>query len=199
VNLMHTMQIVGLTGKAGAGKDTAAAMLCEALQARGKRTKTMAFAEPIRAALMAMGVPSSYIYERRLKETEIPGWGASYRKLAQTLGTEWGCDQIGKDLWVRLLADRLVEIGMVSRLPDVVVITDVRLQNEADWIKTRLGLLVHVVRPDVGEVRGHISEAGVQGVDQMLRNDGDLQNLRSCCGQLSNLVLAKLALQGIEA
>lgn len=196
---MHSMQIVGLTGKAGSGKDTAADSLCEALQARGKRTKTMAFADPIRAALAAMGVPTSYIYQRHLKEVEIPGWGASYRKLSQTLGTEWGRELIGNDFWVRRLADRVVELGMLTRLPDVLVITDVRMQNEADWVKTRLGLLVHVVRPDLGTVRDHASEAGVQGIDQVLANDGDLMNLGARCGQLSNLVLAKLALQGIEA
>ena len=196
---MIHMQIVGLTGKAGAGKDTAAQLLCEALQARCRKTRTMAFADPIKAALQAMGVPGSYMHERHRKEVDIPNWGTSYRHLAQTLGTEWGREHHGQDFWICRLADRVIELGTMGRLPDVLVITDVRMQNEADWIKSRRGLLVEVVRPDTSAVRQHASEAGVQGVDQILQNDGDLVNLRARCGQLSNLVLAKLALNGIEA
>jgi hypothetical protein len=196
---MTHMQIVGLTGKAGAGKDTAAHLLCEALQARGRKTRTIAFADPIKAALLAMGVPSSYMHERHRKEIDIPSWGTSYRHLAQTLGTEWGRQHHGQDFWVRRLADRVVELGSMGRLPDVLVITDVRIQNEADWIKTRKGLLVEVTRPDTSEVRQHVSEAGVKGVDQWLANDGDLINLRSRCGLLSNVVMAAAALHGIEA
>lgn len=192
---MTKLTIVGLHGKAGAGKDTAAQYLAEALQARQRKTATMAFAEPMRAALLAMGVPSSYIYNRELKEQPVPGFGRSYRELAQTMGTEWGRTYNGDDFWIQLLAERVVVLGTAGRLPDVLLVTDVRFQNEADWIKARGGLLVHVVRPGLAGVREHMSEAGVHGCTELLNNATDLIDLRAQCGVLSNKVLAHAALQ----
>lgn len=184
--------IVGLTGLAGSGKDSAGHLLAEALEARGRRTKRMAFADPIRQALMAMGVPSSYIFDRALKEHDVPSFGASYRKLAQTLGTEWGRQLIGQDTWVRVLETRLMAL---QRRPDVLIITDVRMQNEADWITTRGGMLVLVERKGIAGVRPHESERGLAHVDTVLHNDGDLNNLRARCDGLSHIVLATMAME----
>lgn len=184
--------IVGLTGLAGSGKDTAAHHLAEALQARGKRCMRMAFADPIRQALMAIGVPSSYIYDRDLKEADVPGFGASYRKLAQTLGTEWGRDTINPNLWVSVLETRLMGL---QRKPDVLIITDVRMPNEADWITSQGGMLVRVERKGLASVRQHASEAGLAQADNVLHNDADLNNLRARCGSLSTVVLATMELE----
>lgn len=188
--------IIGLTGYAGSGKDTAAAYLREALEARGHRVSCAAFADPIRAALLAMGVPSSYIYTRELKEQPVPGWGKSYRELAQTLGTEWGRSLVGDDVWVRRI-ERHIE-GLFNR-PAVLIATDVRLQNEADWITTRGGMLVRVDRPGVAPVRSHSSEASQQelrGIEHLLPNDGDLVRLRGAVDTLHIKVLAHMALEG---
>lgn len=184
--------IVGLTGLAGSGKDTAAHHLAEALQARGKRCIRMAFADPIRQALMAIGVPSSYIYDRDLKEADVPGFGASYRKLAQTLGTEWGREMINPQLWVQVLETRLMGL---QRKPDVLVITDVRMPNEADWITSQGGMVVRVERKGLASVRPHESEAGIAHADTVLHNDADLINLRARCDGLSHVVLATMALE----
>ncbi len=184
--------IVGLTGLAGSGKDTAAHHLAEALQARGKRCIRMAFADPIRQALMAIGVPSSYIYDRDLKESDVPGFGASYRKLAQTLGTEWGRETIDQDLWVKVLETRLMGL---QRKPDVLIITDVRMQNEADWITQHGGMVVLVERKGLKAVRAHQSEKGLAHWSTVLDNDGDLNNLRARCDGLSHVVQACMALE----
>ena len=183
---------VGLTGLAGSGKDTAARFLSDALEARGRRTRLMAFADPIRQALLAMGVPSSYIFDRDLKEMDVPGFAASYRKLAQTLGTEWGRQMIDPNVWVRVLETRLMGL---QRKPDVLIITDVRMQNEADWITSRGGIIVRVERKGLRSVRPHSSEEGLKHWDTVLDNDGDLVNLRARCDGLSHVVLASMALE----
>lgn len=188
--------IVGLTGFAGAGKDTAAQFLKEALAARQKRVACMAFADPIRAALMAMGVPSSYMNERSLKEAPIPGIGVSYRLLAQTLGTEWGRQQISADFWVSLVEQRLQGLDMVHHLPNVLVMTDVRFQNEADWIRRQHGMLVRVDRQGVAPVRCHVSERELHGIEHVVRNDSDLEALRTRCDALCHQVLAHMSLEG---
>lgn len=184
--------IVGLTGLAGSGKDTAARFLADALEARGRRTRQMAFADPIRQALLAIGVPSSYIHDRDLKEQEVPTFGASYRKMAQTLGTEWGRQMIGQDTWVRVLENRLLGL---QRKPDVLIVTDVRMQNEADWIAAQGGMVALVERKGLTAVRPHASEQGLTRWDAVVQNDGDLNNLRARCDGLSHIVLTSMALE----
>lgn len=191
---MNHMQIVALDGKAGAGKDTVAHLLVDALMTRGRKARFMAFADPVRAALLAMGVPSSHIYNRDLKEVPIPGWGRSYRELAQTLGTEWGRELHGNEFWINRLADRVVNLGAAGHLPDVLIISDVRMQNEADWVLARRGLLVRVVRPGIADVRAHQSEDGIHGDRIELVNDGDMQQLRTKCQALCNVVLGHMSL-----
>lgn len=189
--------IIGLTGFAGSGKDTAAQFLDEALSARQKKVRRMAFADPIRAGLNAMGVPMHYMTERSLKETAVPGFsGASYRKLAQTLGTEWGRVHMGRDFWVNLVEQRLLALADLHRMPQVLIMTDVRFQSEADWIKLNGGILVHVQRPDIAPVRAHESEQLVEGIEHVLLNDADLPALRARCDKLHLTVLAHMALEG---
>jgi hypothetical protein len=60
------------------------------------------------------------------------------------------------------------------------VITDVRLPNEADYVKFMGGRLWRVKRPEVGPVNSHLTESALDGykVDQILHNNGSLEELR---------------------
>lgn len=90
--------------------------------------------------------------------------GKTPRHALQTLGTDWGREQIDPDLWVDAL-DR--HIGGLKREKDMagalvigekVVIDDVRFENEASFVLDHYG---HLVRPvglaDEGR-DGHVSE-----------------------------------------
>ena len=80
------MQLIGLTGRAGCGKDTIASFLCEA-----HGFVQIALADPLRDGLKAMlGVTDEQLHRRDLKEAPIDWIGRSPRELLQTLGTEWG-------------------------------------------------------------------------------------------------------------
>jgi hypothetical protein len=181
--------IVGLTGFAGAGKDTAAGYLAEALQARGKRVEIMSFAEPLRAMLRGLGVPNQYMTERQLKELDVPGFNASYRHMAQTLGTEWGRQCMGGNIWLRHLEMRIGQ-ACAGRQVNFVFVTDVRFPNEANWVREQRGSLVHIDRPGLQRVREHVSERAALPWDHWLANDTDLGGLRSRCGHTSNALLS---------
>ena len=183
--------IIGLTGKAGAGKDTAAQFIREQLQASGRRVAVEAFANPIRQMLLAIGVPDQYLRDRRLKEEPIPGFnGASYRMLAQTLGTEWGRHCLGRSFWIQMLQHRLARAAEVQPAPEFLVVTDVRMLNEAQWVKEQGGWVVRVTRDNLPSVRDHESERLDLPFSHELTNNGSLQELRANCADLVNVTMA---------
>lgn len=180
--------IIGLVGPAGSGKDTVAEILQRQWRRAGHVSARTAFADPIRAMcrdfLLHSGVqePDRYLFDRQLKETVIPEVGVSYRHLAQTLGTEWGQQCIGRDVWIRLLDQRL----QANRAQQVTrfVIPDVRFAVEADWLRGQGGVIWRIERPGVQPVREHVSESAMEliGSDRVILNDGTLDDLCKTVG-----------------
>lgn len=164
--------LIGIAGKARSGKDTVGQYIADRwgmLQ--------MSFAEPLKWGLQAMlGLPMDYINGPN-KEEIIPAFDASPRKMLQTLGTEWGRELVHTDIWVTVAHNRILHAQGQS--PGVrAVFTDVRMPNEAAWIRNN-GLLVHILRPDAPQVREHVSEAGlrVESGDRVIENNSDLETL----------------------
>lgn len=165
------MFIIGLTGRAGSGKDTAGQVLVRQLG-----FKRYAFADPIKKALNAMfGWHMRMWEDREWKEANLPGRTYSPRYLAQTLGTEWG-RAIDTEFWVHV-TESLIHRDAPSR----VVITDVRFDNEAKWIQRQGGLVIEILRPDAAPVNQHASELGVHPnlIDFTIVNDGRLSDFES--------------------
>ncbi len=145
--------LIGLPGRAGAGKSTVARMLDEHYA-----FTELALAEPILDMVCSLysmaGIDGAWAVERSLKE-QPTRLGYSYRHLAQTLGTEWG-RQLSPDFWLRVLKLRLEAPELEG---ESVVISDVRFPNEAEFITRRGGVLVRVVRDIAPAARPHASEA----------------------------------------
>jgi hypothetical protein len=170
--------ILGLCGLAGTGKDTAAAYLCAA-----HGFERYAFAEPMRDMLEALfepaGLDHAYIHEPQLKDQPVPGLGLgqgiSYRQLAQTLGTEWARQQLHPDFWLRIAELRL---GLPSApVHDRIVITDVRLPSEAEWVNGYGGAVVTLERPAAAPVRPHVTEQQAEQIKPwcLVDNSSDRQ------------------------
>lgn len=180
--------LIGLTGLAGAGKDTVAQALTKHWTAAGHSWDVMAFADPIRAMCRAFlrhaGIdePEDYLTDRQLKEAVIPEVGTSYRHLAQTLGTEWGQQCIGRSVWIKLLESRLSAAW--RRGVTHVAITDARFPVEADWLRTQGGVIWRVERPGIEAVRPHVSETEMRGIraHQVIGNDGTIDDLVKAVG-----------------
>lgn len=160
-------RLIGLTGFAGAGKDTVA-LLFERLAGY----KPYAFAKPLKQALDVLGIREPA--DRAQKEALIPGRNYSYRTAAQRLGTEWA-RSLDPDFWINLATDFVQK-------NDRVVISDVRFENEANMVRSKGGTMIHIVgrEPTVtGENLKHPSEKQliVQVDDIVLDNSGDLHAL----------------------
>lgn len=165
--------LIGLAGPAGVGKDTAAEFIADAGLMR------YAFAGPIKEALAAMGFSRSIYDQDGVKDEPIPDFGVSYRKLAQHLGTEFG-RAILPDFWLRIAERTYRNLDVSSDYPwRGMVVSDVRFENEAAWIR-REGLLIHIVgpsrRPIAADGATHSSEAGIERLpgDVIVTNTGSL-------------------------
>lgn len=172
---MHDAPVIGLHGRARAGKDTVANFI---LAHRGGYIYS--FADPIRKMLVPLGIDMGDPYWQARKEQVIPALGASPRRLMQTLGTEWGRQLINPDLWLILAKQLLLNYG-----PGM-VIADVRFENEAAWVRRHGGLVLHISRPNPMEVADHTSEAGVgfHATDAKLFNTGTLEELQQAVRDL---------------
>lgn len=138
-------KLVGLTGRKGSGKDTAAKALLE----QGYQNVKFAGAlkDMLRCLLGYQGVDAELIermVEGDLKEEPTAYLqGKSPRHAMQTLGTEWGRDLIGEDLWVHAAMNR-------ASLANT-VITDVRFPNECEAVKNNGGIVVRVTNGGNGD------------------------------------------------
>lgn len=167
--------LIGLTGLAGAGKDTVRNVLAHKHGFEG-----IAFADPMRNMLTALletcDISTAYLTERELKERPIPELGVSYRAMAQELGTGWG-RALDQDLWLKIAQAR-VKVCEESSCPGV-VISDVRFPNEAAWIKSQGGVVWRIIRPGIEPVRTHESEAHANTLpyDYTILNQGTIDDL----------------------
>ena len=158
--------IIGLTGKAGSGKDTAAAKFVES------GFEHYWFSKPMKdACKVIFGWTDEHVYGK-LKEIVDPRFGVSPRMALQTLGTEWGRDCINKDLWVNIAK-------MKMENTESIVISDCRFDNEATIIRSMGGIIVNVVRGDVEEVNTHTSETGINPalINITIENNGTIKQL----------------------
>ena len=111
---MDQPTIVNVAGKAKHGKDTFADYLADKLyEDYGKKVQKIAFADAVKE-----------------KAREI-GWDGEKdqngRALLQFVGTEWGRQQIDKDIWI-MKAEKKIHDNT-----DVVVFTDTRFLNEITY------------------------------------------------------------------
>lgn len=168
---MSRQILVGLCGPAGCGKDSVAKFM--------PHFKRYALASPLKRGIEVMfDLPSSIWDDRVAKEQPLDWLGKSPRQLAQTLGTEWGRTHVHKDLWVKLMLRQWDEVRQ-SSCP-LMVVTDVRFDNEAFAIIQAGGTVWRVEREGVTPVASHASEAGVSSgmIEGKVRNEGDLDALR---------------------
>lgn len=177
--------ILGLTGLAGCGKDTAAAHF---VARHGYERR--AFADPMRDALYRLNpIVRLHGHDRRLAQlVDLAGWDAAKRQvpevraLLQRFGTEVGRAMWGEDFWV--------ERATAGACPgDRLVFTDVRFDNEAAAIRALGGRVIRIDRPGAGlegTTATHASEQGVEA-DFTILNSGD--DLAAFYWQVENVLL----------
>lgn len=178
--------IIGISGKAGSGKDTAAKML-EVLYANpdisyedfvNKRYKNFAdilivhFADALKETaqvLFRLGEWETNTQEG--KKTTINWIGKTVRELLQGIGQGLR-DAIDFDLWVKILFAN-------TKGWSNYIIADVRYPNEIKAIKERNGILIRIDRKGAG-AGNHSSETALDDYkewDVHIENNGSIEDL----------------------
>ena len=145
------MKHIGLIGLAGSGKDTAA----EALEKTHYR----------------------YAFAGRLKSiARLFGWDGQKDERGRTLLQELGMAgrKYDQDIWVNCIKRHLGSEMLKYKL----VFTDVRFQNEADYVRSIGGIIVRIVRPGIisGEHESELKQCEV-AADIEIVNDGTIEDL----------------------
>lgn len=158
---------IAFTGLATCGKTTAASALCDTRH----QFKRVAFADPLKAMV-------AVLTEETDKDARPPELcGRSVREAYQLLGTEWGRNMIGEDVWLRAAHRRFtrhlqhIRDGALGGL----IVDDCRFANEAKLVRELGGIVVRIVRPGLTAML-HASELGFEDdlVDHVIYNDGEL-------------------------
>jgi hypothetical protein len=215
--------IIGITGVAQAGKDTAAKRLIE-----GYGFKRIAFADKLREVLLALdpivtiptplyrewrlklGEPAVNLYRSRLAQnsTEIffrlssvvesVGWDEAkrapeVRALLQRQGDEAGRVPYGEQFWVEQAFNKI--------LPEDgrVVFTDVRYDNEAAAIREAGGTIFKIERRGVEAVNGHRSDAGIDPkyINITIANNYDIKSLHHLMDSAHDYYVMRRIMDGV--
>lgn len=163
--------LVGITGLAQSGKDTAKDYL-RIRHALGEYS----FAAPLKAAAaILLGLPFEVVNNGPRNEV-IPGLGLTIREFLQKLGTEAIRNTIHQDFW--LLRAEAAMKSMKAKGYRGMVISDVRFNNEAAWIAKNGGKIIRINRDGLQQM-DHASEKGIDSVlvDFEVPNNGTVADL----------------------
>jgi hypothetical protein len=186
------------------GKDTFGNALARFLGA-----VTIAFADPLKEIAVLLGMPYSVAYggekERRAwkKFLKAKGRECDGREWLQWLGTEFGREQVGEDVWL----ERLVEHVKGRRTRPFFVVTDARFENELldriEELAQEAGLdvrffRVRLKRSDAPGGETHVSETEQLGIpdsafDEVVTNDGTKKDLEAAAVRLADKIQRGLA------
>lgn len=175
--------LIGLTGRAGAGKDACARPLLH-------RFTRVAFADPLKAAAKALfDFSDAQLADPELKERVDERWHFTPRRALQVLGTDVLRTHLGaaiglprgESLFVHLARTR---VNALRASGAAVVVTDVRFDDEAQMIIDLGGFIVRVSRPAApaappsDSYTTHVSERGISIAPHVdIVNDGTLPQL----------------------
>ena len=129
------MEIIGLMGHQGVGKNFIADLLLKNLPI--KNTIIIAFADHFKVdCICKHNCDYNKIFGEKDFET---------RRLLQKVGTEEGRNKFGKNIWINVVETwiKLLNERGVERF----IISDVRFVNEADWVKKINGILIKIDAP----------------------------------------------------
>jgi hypothetical protein len=183
-------RIVGIGGRAGAGKDTFAESLLSFL-APYCVAIDFHFASLLKSLAHALfdwaGLRSEAYYDEHRDEREkiLERIGLTPRQVWQKFGM--AMRDIYPDVWVRSLADLLERDDGL----DIIVIPDVRFSNEMEWIKAQGGWLLYIDSP---EGQPGIIDESIHKCEfpTVIMNDGALWKLEAEAVSVGRFLLEQL-------
>jgi len=159
--------IIGLVGKKYSGKDT-----CAEYMIRNYGFKRMAFADPLKLyCKKKYELKNSQLEED--KDKLDMRWGVTPREMFKDAGMKGR--EFDRGYWVNKVRLDVLNSTRNSQI----VITDVRFENEATFIKNNGGILVQVQREECDQDDDHVSEKEMDSIktDYSISNNSTLKCL----------------------
>jgi len=190
----ENFNLIGISGKAGSGKDIVGKIIQKTLTNQQNELweiKKFAYKLKLISSILT-GIDIKNFEDQSFKETELgPQWNTNP---AGKIGTVWACPMTVRQLLQKLGTDALRHnlhrnVWINALFADYVynskwIITDVRFKNEYESIKNKGGILIRVNRPGYGTsmkalANDHISETELDGYDfdYTIENNGSLEDL----------------------
>lgn len=168
--------LIGLSGKAGAGKTTLANHLTSEYGYH-----QFAFADALKDVVgRAFGFSDEQLYGDQ-KEIPDPRFGKSPRWCLQYLGTEV-FRSIWPEIWIWNLRQSIMDF-LSTNGQRLIVVTDVRFRDEAEALRRLGAALIRIERPGALATEGvpdHVSETDLDTWplwDQVIFNEGSIEEL----------------------
>lgn len=201
----NTLKVIGIAGLAGSGKDTVAGFISKNLTVQGMHVKRQGFADKLKvSATLSLGYSpdeplgtDSHTQEcvyfcNNLKHMDImvknefgTRWLTSGRQFLQNYGTEAHRDVFGADFWLDAVLPRQAHVLTPGKRwqgrddCDVLLIPDVRFDNEAQRVLDYGGTIWEIRRSGGRVEDSHLSEAGLlTPPDYIVENRETLEELR---------------------
>jgi hypothetical protein len=155
------VRILGIHGRAGTGKSSLAAAVRSSVVSSGlvERCDIMSFASPIKAAVCTLMGDWDASETNSKKDEPLDSGSATRRDLMRLVGS-WLRANARQDHWVRLMAAECYRLARYAPDRTLVIVDDVRYDNEALWIRDSGGVVVARPGGHIGD--GHPSEAGIR-------------------------------------
>lgn len=162
--------IIGLSGKMGSGKSTAALLI----KHHFPQFVEASFADPVkRITSIVTNTPLELQYTQEGKRTYIESFGMTIREVQQKIGTECFRNNFHTDTWVICLIDSIKNL-------EYVIVSDVRFLNEVQAIKQNGGHIIRIVRSNETNDT-HPSETQLDNhfdlFDYFIVNNGSIKSL----------------------
>lgn len=183
------MLIIGLHGKAGSGKDTTASLL-QSFLPEGS-TRTVAFATPLKEAAKAkFGLTDWHTNTQEGKRELVPALGKTVRQLLELEGTEATRDVYGSNFWIWRMSQE-VDKAFKENIK-VFIITDVRFENEAQFVRDNGGFVFQIDR-ELEQELATVSHASAQPlpshlVNIFVPNNGTIKDLEKEVKDLADII-----------
>jgi len=177
------MSIIGLSGYKGSGKDTVADYLVE-----NHGYIKVAFADFLKNALKELFNWNDDNFNQNNKEKIDPYWGVTPRKMCQEMGTEFlriycksfisldfnlpNGDPYKSTFHIKRINQEVIKLLNAKAN---IIFSDVRFQDELDYIKKIGGSIIRISRDSVkdNEFSQHVSETNIKELNNV---DYDISN-----------------------
>lgn len=176
------MKLIGLKGKKQSGKNACAEAICRIMMQQGYTPVIVGFADSLKTELAEL-FATEPLHIEKIKNNPAMRW------ILQRYGTEYRRNE-NANYWIQQMDEKLKY--REEKYNYLIVIPDVRFQNEQDWIKSKGGWIFNVNRPSLKDVEdNHASEqlADRLPYDYNIVNDRTLNGIES---------LVKYALQHVK-